>query len=310
MREMNQNPQTAETQATEVPFEVPAGHRLLSETERQALAAHLIEDHREQWQIEQMIDSAAVTGEINDMMRTELYYEFKQGGKWLRGLTAKMIGHLATERGISEVIEAREHVEDDDKHEFTVVVEMVNPLYPDRMIRRSGFAEEPKVVGKKYDKFAKQKAYTKAFRRACEKLIPRDLIIATTYKLARIVPVDWTMQQAIPQKQQAALPAPNGNHEDDETGKAQKAAFAAYNDKAAELEEMGITKEIFWEGVKAFYKVKSRAEMTAMQYRDLRGAINTKDFAKWICDLAPKSTETETSTEEGESSSTEDDMPF
>ena len=66
-----------------------------------------------------------------------------------------MIGDLATANGISEVIEAREYVEHDDKHEFTVVVEMPDPMRPDRMINRSGFAEEPKEAYGKYDKFAK-----------------------------------------------------------------------------------------------------------------------------------------------------------
>ena len=56
------------------------------------------------------------------------------------------------------------------------------------------------------------------------------------------------------------------NQADAATQTAEKAAFASYNDRAEQLDALGITKEIFWEGVKAHFKVKSRAEMTAEQY--------------------------------------------
>ena len=87
--------------------------------------------------------------------------------------------------------------------------------------------------------------------------------------------------------------------------RAEKAAFATYNDRAEQLDALGITKEIFWEGVKTHFKVKSRTDMTAAQYQELREALNVKDFAEWVRDLAPKQTETETT-----ETATEADQPF
>ena len=145
------------------------------------------------------------------------------------------------------------------------------------------------------------KAYTKAFTRACKKLLPQDLMMAAVYKLARLVPADWQPRQALPEQRQArALPPAQNGADAETTQTAEKAAFASYNDRAEQLEKLGITKEVFWEGVKAHFKVKSRAEMTAEQYQQLRKDLNEKDFAQWIRDLAPKKTETKTAETEKE----------
>ena len=288
---------TNETQATElqevqVPFEVPEGFRLMTDEEAELMASQIVESRQEKWEIQDIVDSAIAAGKMNAMMRSELYYEFKKGGKMIRGLTSVMIAHLATAQGISEVYDAREFSGDDPEathYEFTVVVEMPDPRNPDRMIYRSGFAEEPKMFNGDYDKFAKRKAYTKAFRNACLKFLPQDLIMATTFKLANLVPADWT-----PKPQPKALPAAQNGTQTDAQLRAEKAAFATYNDRAEQLDALGITKEIFWEGVKTHFKVKSRTDMTAAQYQELREALNVKDFAKWVRDLAPKKTETKT----------------
>lgn len=303
---MTNETQATEVQDVEVPFEVPEGYMLLSDAQVEQLASQLVETHQEKWEIQEIVDNAVAAGELNALMRNEFLYEFKQGGRPVRGLTAAMIAHLATARGISEVTEEREYVGDDPEathHEFTVVVEGPDPFNPDRMLKRTGFSEEPKILRGEYDRFAKQKAYTKAFRNACLKLLPQDLIIAAIYKLAKMVPVDWTpkpQHKALPSAQNGAT-AGNGNQANAETTQtAEKAAFASYNDRAEQLEKLGITKEVFWAGVKAHFKAKSRAEMTAEQYQQLRKDLNEKDFAQWIRDLAPKKTETKTAETEKE----------
>ena len=296
--------QTTELQEVQVPFEVPEGFRLMTDEEAELMASQIVESRQEQWEIQEIVDSAVVAGEMNALMRSELYYEYTQGGKTVRGLTAKMIGHLATAQGISEVIELRKSsgdAEDADKYEFEVVVEMPDPHNPQRMLYRTGYAEEPKIAYGKYDKFARAKTHTKAYRNACLKFLPQDLIMATTFKLANLVPADWT-----PKPQPKALPpAPQNGTQTDAQLRAEKAAFATYNDRAEQLDALGITKEIFWEGVKTHFKVKSRTDMTAAQYQELREALNVKGFANWIQDLAPKPA-TETATE----TATEADQPF
>ena len=126
------------------------------------------------------------------------------------------------------------------------------------------------------------------------------------------MPTDWKPQQAgllPPVEITPSSASPNGNTKTDDQETARKAAFAAYNDKAAALEKVALPRK-FWNEVKAFFKVKSRADTTAVQHRDLRGALNPKGFAKWIRDLAPKPVASETETEKGASPSATGDIPF
>lgn len=270
-------------QLPDVPFEVPEGFRIVSDAEAEALARQIVEDHREKWEVQEIVDSAVEAGELNALMRNEFYWEYKQGGRTIRGLTAAMISHLATARGISEEIEHRQHIETDDTHAFEVVVSMRDPLNPDDKLYRSGFAEEPKKLNGKPDKFAKQKAYTKAFRNACLKLLPQDLVIAAIYKLAKLVPVDW-------QPPRQALPSPkNGQPALTEREKARLAAFAKYKTRKADLEVLGITEDVFKAGVYDHYGVKSSDEMTQDQCSDLEVSLDMNgEFADWITALAPK----------------------
>ena len=286
MKEVLTEAQAAEL--PEVPFEVPEGYRLLSDAEMEQVASQLVEDRRDKWEVQEIVDNAVVACEMNALLRNEFLYEFKQGGRDVRGLTASMITHLATAQGISEVTKEREHIEDDEKHEFEVVVEMPDPLNPDRMLKRTGFCEEPKMAYGKYDKFAKAKAHTKAFRNACMKLLPQDLIIATIYKLAKLVPADWTPRQSLQQPQQRALPAPkqNGTPAVDAREKARAAAFAKYKERKTDLEALGITEDIFKKGVYAHYKVKSSEDMTERQCRDLLKSLGG-EFTQWVLDLSP-----------------------
>ena len=274
-------------QLPDVPFEVPEGFRIVSDEEAEALARQLVEDHREKWEIQEIVDSAVAAGEVSALLRNEFLYEYKQGNRQIRGLTAAMIIHLGTAQGVSEVVDQSVHTEtdgEDGKHEFEVVVEMPDPRNAQRMIYRRGYAEEPKVAYGKYDKFAKAKAHTKAFRNATMKCLPQDLVIATIYKLAELVPADWT-----PPRQKALPPARNGQPALTERGKARAAAFAKYKARKADLEALGITEDVFKAGVYDHYDVKSSDEMTEDQCGDLEISLDVDgEFADWITALAPK----------------------
>ena len=280
MNENGTQPQAIEPQAQiEVPFDVPEGYRLMTDAEADLMAAHIVESRQEQWEIQEIVDSAVVAGEMNALMRSELYYEYTQGGKTVRGLTAKMIGHLATAQGISEVIEFRKSsgdAEAADKYEFEVVVEMPDPHNPQRMLYRTGYAEEPKEAYGKYDKFAKAKAHTKAYRNACLKFLPQDLIMATTFKLANLVPADWR-----PKPQRAALPAP-------ENTEAMNTCFAAFGKQEQELLSFGVNKKKFWETLKIVLGVESRNDMTEQQWKDVARDLNTLDFGEIVRDVLVK----------------------
>ena len=311
-----------EAQEVEMPFKVPEGYRELTDAEMEQLAVHLVESRQEKWEVQEIVDSAVAAGELNDLMRNEFLWEFNQNGRTLRGLTAAMIAHLATAEGISEEIDCRVYDGEGDYHEFEVVVSIADDRHPDGKLCRSGFSEEPKVVNGRYDKFGKIKAYTKAFSRACKKLLPQDLMIAAIYKLAKIVPVDWTPRQALPKQRQAALPAPNGDGnppQDAATIKAMKACFAAFGGKEADLAEKGVSKDDFWATLKAVIGVQSRTDMTLKQWKDVRAALTRKGYGKIVNDIIAKVKDvksdadaTESETEKGASPSetTDSDIPF
>ena len=286
---MNETTQSTETQEVAVPFEVPEGYRLMTDAEAELMASQIVESRQEQWEVQEIVDNAVIAGEFNALMRNELYYEFKQGSKQVRGLTAKMIGHLATAQGISEVIEQRQvsgDAEDAEKYEFEVVVEMSDPRNPQRMLYRTGYAEEPKEAYGKYDKFAKAKAHTKAYRNACLKFLPQDLIMATTFKLANLVPADWT-----PKPQPKALPAANGNRQNTETlnaMNAMNACFDTFNKKEQTLLDLGVSKSDFWEALKGVLGVQSREDMTVEQWNDVTRDLNTVDFGGIVRDVLVK----------------------
>ena len=330
MTEATENPEVQETEAqeVEVPFEVPEGFRLLSNDELEQLANEVAKSHKESWEVQEIVDNAVAAGEMNELMRNELLWEFQQNGKWLRGLTAAMIAHLAKVEGISEEIDHRVYNGEGDYHEFEVVISIADDRHPDGKSFRSGFSEEPKMVNGRYDKFGKIKAYTKAFTRACKKLLPQDLMMAAVFKLARLVPADWQPRQALPQQPQPrALPPAqrngngngNGNGMDSDTTNAMKACFAAFGDKEVDLAEKGVSKEAFWATLKAVMGVESRNDMTEKQWKDVRAALNRKGYGKIVNDVInkvnPPKSDTdaiEPEAEKGASASdtTDEDIPF
>ena len=262
----------------DVPFEIPEGYRLMSDDEATELAKSLVKDHRKQWEIQEIVDNAIAAGQMNDMMRSEFLYEYDQGNRTVRGLSAKMIIHLATARGASEVIDKSTYTEtegDDGKYEFDVVVEMPDPFNPKRMLTRRGFAEASKIAFGKPDPFAKQKAHTKAFRNACLKLLPQDLIIATIYKLAKLVPADWQ---------------PQSTPKESDTDKAMKRCFATYGKHEKDiLENHSVSRQVFGDAIRVHYDVGSRKDLTAEQWDEIRKSLETEgygDVVKSIIDIA------------------------
>ena len=291
MTETTEATENPEVQEVEVPFEVPEGFRLLSNEEMEQLANEVAKSHKESWEVQEIVDNAVAAGEMNELMRNELLWEFQQNGKWLRGLTAAMIAHLAKVEGISEEIDYRVYNGEGDYHEFEVVVSVADDRHPDGKSFRSGFSEEPKMVNGRYDKFGKIKAYTKAFTRACKKLLPQDLMMAAVYKLARLVPADWTPRQALPKQRQALPPAQqngNGNPQDAATEKAMRACFAAFSDKEADLAEKGVSKEAFWATLKAVIGVESRNDMTEKQWNDVNESLKAVDFGEIVREVLVK----------------------
>ena len=284
MTNETQTPETTEIQEVEVPFDVPEGFKLLSDEEMELLANEIAMSHKEKWEVQELVDNAVAAGEMHELMRNELLWEFKQNGQMIRGLTAAMIAHLAKVEGISEEIDRRKYNGDGDYHDFEVVVSIADPTHPDGKSFRSGFSEEPKMVNGRYDKFGKIKAYTKAFSRACKKLLPQDLMMAAVYKLARLVPADWQPRQ------QALPPASNGtgNQQDAATVKAMESCFKAFHDVEQNLADLGVSKDAFWDALKEVMGVKDRNDMTEQQWKDVTRDLQTVDFGEVVRDVLVK----------------------
>ena len=70
---MTNETQATEIQDVEVPFDVPTGFRLLSDAEMEKFAAQIVEDHREKWEVQEIVDAAVAAGEINELMRNRIF---------------------------------------------------------------------------------------------------------------------------------------------------------------------------------------------------------------------------------------------
>ena len=270
----------------------------------------------QEYQVQDLVDDAVATDTFDAYV-----YEYKQGGRTIQGLSARGVEHIGKRHGISIIEHKFEETEVDGLGKGILctaeaMLKIVRPFeketLPDgTVIEREGYEEvitapganfAPYVAYGKPDDFCHQKALTKAMRNARLQLIEASYqklaikeLLALKKPQAAPIPANTSRKANGTAQQRTA----NQNAKDPR-GQAEQMAFAAYNNKATALEKLGITKELFWEGVKAFFKVKSREQMTAVQYSQLCDALNEKDFAQWIRDLAPKKTETKTAETEKE----------
>ena len=279
----------------------------------------------QEYEVQDLVDTAVASGTFEAYV-----YQYKKGGKNIQGLSARGVEHIGLNRGISITDHKFEEYEVEGFGKGVLctaeaTLKIVHPTetvtQPDgTVIEREGYEEEisapganfsPFIAYGKPDEFCWQKALTKAMRNARLQLIEASYqkeAIKELLKLQDAAPAPTT-RPAIPANTQRQSAETNGK--EDAQSRAFKAALAAFNDKATELAKLGITKDIFWNGVKACFKVGSRNDMSVVQLKQLRSDILLKGFATWIQDLAPKpATETETATETATETETEADQPF
>lgn len=265
-----------------------------------------------EYEIADFIDDAISEGQWTTHMRSQYVYEFKQGGKLIRGLTAAAIAHIALENNISVTETTREIFNDGVL--YTAVAVKVEPDKPEpEWLRAEGVAYEPFKTGNRLDKFCFQKCLTKARRNAQIQLIPATMRLQAIDKLLQLPqtldkPLQPPQQAALPQPQeQPTEPAPE-NLED----KARREAFAVAREHEPELEKLGITAEAFWQGVRDHYGVESRKDMTLIQWKNVTASLRVSEktdgvYASWIRNLIPLPIDT-TPVEEQET--TEEKLPF
>ena len=220
----------------------------------------------EAWEVVETIDDLVASGQSNEFMKNQFYFEFKQGDRIVRGLTVAAYAHLALVEGIS--IEEMEIVGLKTGYEANAVA-----VKFDTGQRAYGTAFQPYMDSYgKLDVFAKQKVISKASRNARKQLLPYQLVVEAISNLAGL-------PNALPP---ASTEAQNGK-----TLKERKQGemFAVFAEREKELTDMGIDKFTFWAGVKVKNAILSRADMSEVQMITVVEALRAKQLPKWVTDL-------------------------
>lgn len=248
----------------------------------------------EEYTVAELVDDALESGTWNDYMRNRYVYEFKQGGRLIRGLTAEAICHIALENGISIIDTERDILNDGVLFKAVAVKKSEDGTE----IRAEGIAYEAFIDRGKPDKFCWQKALTKACRNARKQLIPATMQVAAIETLLTLDP-----QVSLPTAESEPESEPETPHPDQEykeppeLANARKSAFAVYHKRKDDLLEIGIEDGVFWGGVRENYGVESRKEMGETDWKNLRASLDLEDFAQWIRDIPVNETESDTDQE-------------
>ena len=274
----------------------------------------LVDVEQEAWVVEDWVDSIQDFADV-------FVYSFRQGGKQVTGLTARAIEELClmNEPKVSIIKSNVERTENEVIATATAEMIFYHPAVKETKadgtvieteaygegVRADGIRVEPRFFRNgNPDPHVEMKALTKAERAARRQLLSQEKQVDAKKSLLKLqggepIPVP---QSAIPENTGQA-PKQTKQHQVDgqavET--ARKAMFAKYNERKPELEKLGITNDIFKEGLYKNYGVQSRAEMSEGQYRNAYAALDIEGkFAKWILNLAPKP---EAESEEGTAAS-------
>ena len=240
----------------------------------------------EEYEFVNFIDDAIASGTMID----KYVYEAKIGGRVVQGLTAESYSQMAIQQDICEVSFTREETEVDGLKGvlYEVTAGKKEEGKPkEEWETRTGVYFQPFTTSGRPDPFAYPKGHTKAWRNAVKKFLLATDVNAAIKTFMEIKSGKATPSQ-LPQAATQSLQQPQ--NEDAPLVKARKAMFAKYGERKADLETMGITEEILREGMYSHYGVGSRADMTEVQYKQMRAALDIDGhgkFAEWILALAP-----------------------
>ena len=278
----------------------------------------------QEYEIQDFIDGLVATGAFDAYV-----YKFKQGGRWIEALSARGVEHIAKDRRIS-IIDYTFTPTDDPVLGYGVLcvamakISIKHPAKTETLpdgtqIVTEAYAEELTAPGSnftpahdakgKVNPFYHQTALVKAMRNARLQFIEvasQQHAIQELLKLqnaqAAPIPANATQRQQSAPKAQAEQPKTA-------TEKAMKACFDVFNKKEDDLLEKGVAKKDFWDALGKILGVKSRDDMTIVQWNQVRTALEAKPYGKIVQDVidtlkAPKATEKTTDPDK------EGDQPF
>lgn len=229
----------------------------------------------EGWEMAEQIEDLILSGKSSEFAKNEYYYEFKQGGKIVRGLTASAYAHLGLTENISiekmEVIAGKEAWQAD-----------AEGMRLDTKQKAFGTGYAPFMINGKYDPFSKQKAMTRAARNVRKQLISYERVVAAVTELAGIpntLPPASKQQQLPPAQQEELTPEQIRETKN-------KEMFAVWNEQETDLlNNYDINKFVFWAGVKVKCGILSRAEMSTDQMDMVVKALREDEYPQWVKEL-------------------------
>lgn len=249
-------------------------------------------DKLEKWEVTELVDDAVATDQWHPAMISEYVYEFKQGNRIIRDLTAASYHQIAINKSITTKEVIREMLNDGVLYTVTVV----DPEGQERV----GVSHEPFILNGKPDKFCFQKALTKATRNAIKQLVTATERIATIESLKSLRNVKQGKPDALPPVKEVSdeVPIPketkpvtekvviiDGDQQPYITDRVKiegegdilrKRCFALYGEHKEVLEtaahlEKGVE---FWQAVRNRFGVKSRSTMTLANWRECLAMIS------------------------------------
>jgi len=198
------------------------------------------------YEVQEFVDDALAAGQMNDHMLNRYVYEFQQGSRVIRDLTAAAIAHIGLENNISVTEYKMETME-----QGVLCYATAEKL--DTGQKAHGAAYAPFEIGNRPDLYCHQKALTKASRNARRQLIPAIVQVRAVDELLKL----------------KAAPAEAG------IDAARKRVFAKYNEIKDDLDVPG---DLFWEGIKEYFSVESRNDMKKAQWMELYSDLSKSGF--------------------------------
>ena len=242
----------------------------------------------EEYEVLDQIDDNAIIGMLTGAAIQDYVYQFKQGGKTVKGLTLAGINEAANRRGGIQV-DTIEYEERDKS--WLAVAKAVDTVTGSS---RYGAYEQTKKMGNRDDPHAFTKAVHKAQRNAVKQLLPMPVLVEV---------MDHYLNKGSSTPAQKALPK-----SDSSISNGQKSVFAAAKEMEKRFTGEDVSTGDFWGYVKRRYSVESRNDMSDQQWSqlsaELQAAKTDKElFAELIKRIlqtkaAEESSDVETTAEE------------
>ena len=267
----------------------------------------------QEYQVEDLVDDAVATGAFDAYV-----YSYRQGGRTIEGLSARGVEDMAKGRGISIIDYEFIDKVDPTLGEGVLCVAMAKQVIqhpatketqPDgTVIETEAYEQEFTAPGSRFepskdtngrpDPHYHQKALVKAMRNARLQLISlaaRKIAIKELLKRMKShpapIPANTSRRTQANGQRTQRPPAENDNGQakgQTPIEKAMKTCFDVFGEKEADLLAKGAAKKDFWDALKQVLSVKSRDDMSLVQWKQVTAALEANPYGKIVQDVIAK----------------------